>query len=82
MNEVLEFLNEKIREEHGNRVSIDSMLSDAKLDSFGLTVVFFSMDEKYGCYNNEWFMSHTAEQWKNMTIRYIVERAVNESTRL
>lgn len=82
MDEVLDFLNKKIREEHGNRVTMDSKWIDAEVDSFGTTMVFLEMDEKYGCFNNEWFMSMDAIQWKALTIREIVERVMNESTKL
>lgn len=82
MEEVLEFLNSRIREEHGNRVTLDNVWPDAEVDSFGTTVVFLDMDEKYGCFSNTWFRSLTKEQWGMLTIREIVERAVNESTKL
>lgn len=76
-NKVLDFLNQRIREEHGNRVSIDSKWTDAEVDSFGTTVIFLDMDEKYGCFSKEWFIKVT---WADLTIRDIVERVKNEST--
>ena len=79
MNEILDFLNKKIREEHGNRVSIDSMWVDAEVDSFGTTMVFLEMEDKYGCFPKEWFNANMGK-WNELTVREIVERVVNEST--
>jgi len=89
--EVLDFLNTKIREEHGNRVTLESKWMDAGVDSFGTTMVFLDMDEKYGCFPNTWFK--TVTNWSDrvdpntkdilvhgITIREIVEKAINEST--
>ena len=76
MEEILSYLNNKIREEHGNRVSMDSVWKDAEVDSFGTTMVLLEMNDKYGCFNKEWFKeSNIAE----LSIREIVERAYNES---
>lgn len=77
--DILNFLNEKIREEHGNRVSIDSMWIDAEVDSFGTTMVFLDMEEKYSCFPKEWFNSNMGK-WNKLTVREIVERVVNEGT--
>ena len=79
MEEVLEFLNKKIREEHGNRVSMDSKWMEAEVDSFGTTMVFLDMDEKYGCFDKDWF-KESVGKFETMTIREIVERVMNEST--
>lgn len=84
--EVLDFLNTNIREEHGNRVTLDSKWMEAEVDSFGTTVVFMNMDDKYpGRYDNEWFGSvqnwvdHTTPEGlevQGITIREIVNRAL------
>jgi hypothetical protein len=81
MDAVLEFLNSKIREEHGNRVDIDSKWIDAEVDSFGTTMVFLEMEEKYNCFDKEWFNAHQGK-WETLTIREVVERVMNESTKL
>lgn len=77
--DVLGFLNKKIREQHGNRVTIESKWIDADIDSFGTTVVFLEMDDKYGKFSNDWFRSLTYEDWRNLTVAYIIERALDES---
>lgn len=79
MEDALDFLNKKIREEHGNRVSMESKWMDAEVDSFGTTMVFLDMDEKYGCFPKEWFSANIGK-WNELTVREIVERVVNEST--
>lgn len=82
MQEVLDFLNSKVREEHGQLLTIDSLWYDSQIDSFGTTVVFLEMDEKYERFDNEWFNSMDAIQWKELTVKSIVERAMNESIKL
>jgi acyl carrier protein len=77
--QILEFLNSKIREEHGNRITIDSMWTEADIDSFGTTMVFLDMEEKYGCFPKEWFQSNTGK-WNQLTVREIVERVLDEGT--
>ncbi len=78
MEEILLFLNKRIREEHGNIVIIDNLWKDSAVDSFGTTMIFFDMDEQYKCFSNDWFRS--IDYWDTLTIREIVERAMNEST--
>jgi acyl carrier protein len=75
--QVLEFLNSKIREEHGNRITIESMWTDANVDSFGTTMVFLDMEEKYDCFPKEWFQSNMGK-WNQLTVREIVERVLDE----
>lgn len=84
--EVLDFLNTNLREEHGNRVTLDSKWMEAEVDSFGTTVVFLNMDDKYpGKYDHVWFES--VQNWVDyttpdgvempgITIREIVNRAL------
>ena len=43
--EILDTMNSIIREEKGTRVTIDNSLRDADLDSFGITMLFFELDE-------------------------------------
>jgi len=47
MDEVLDVINEVIREERGKRVTLDSTLLDADLDSFGITMLFVRLDDEY-----------------------------------
>lgn len=77
--EILDFLNEKIREEHGNRVNIDSLWSDADVDSFGSVVIFFELDDKYNCFPDTWVVANLTGE---TPIKLIVEKALNESKEL
>lgn len=79
MNEILDFLNTKIREEHGNRVTLDSKWTDAELDSFGTVMVLADMDNEYECFNREWMASI---DFTTLTVLEVVERAINESPKL
>lgn len=79
MENILDNLNELIRQEHGNKVTLSDMWVDANVDSFGTTVVFLDMDDKYGCFSNEWFRS---VDWTEISIKTIVEKALNESNKL
>lgn len=76
MEDVLAQLNEFIRAENGSRVTTSSLWSDTNMDSFGTTVIFFDMDEKYGCFNVEWLMANIT---KDTPIKTIIERVLNES---
>jgi hypothetical protein len=45
--QILETINDVVREEKGKRVDINSTLRDAELDSFGITMLFIQLDDKY-----------------------------------
>lgn len=77
--DALETLNKFLREEHGNPVTVDGMWKDTGVDSFGTTMVFCDMDEKYGCYNKDWLNS---VDWETLTIRDVLGRISNEGTKL
>ena len=47
MNEVLDEVNRLIRQEKGNRVTLDNKLYEAELDSFGTVTLFLELDQKY-----------------------------------
>lgn len=88
--QVLSFLNEKIRDEHGNRVTMDSMWIDADLDSFGTVMVIADMDNEYECFPKEWMQTTTFRSYvdedgvehKGISIREVVEKVLNESPKL
>ena len=72
--EILEKLNELIESENGEPITLGSMLSDANLDSFGLTVLFIDLNEEYNCYSKE---EIHALKIPNLSIRNIVDRIQN-----
>lgn len=76
---VLNFFNTLIRGEHGNRVTMESKWIDSGVDSFGTTMIFSDLDEKYKCFPKEWFHEHIG-RWNQLTVREIVERVINEGT--
>lgn len=79
MEAILDFINSKVREEHGNRITIDSMWIDANVDSFGTTMVFLEMDEKYGCFDKDWL---SVTKISELSIKEIVKKVLDESTKL
>lgn len=77
--DVLDQLNKFLKAENGNPVTLDSKWKDSGVDSFGTTMVFCDMDEKYGCFDKEWLNS---VDWENLTIQDVVGRISNEGTQL
>lgn len=75
-SEILEFLNSKIREEHGNRVTIESDWIDTGVDSYGTVMVTAELDNKYECFSKEWYRD---VDWYTLTIKDVVDRIINES---
>ena len=45
--EILEFINKIIEEEHGNPVTEDSLLTDSEIDSFGYAVFWLELNSNY-----------------------------------
>lgn len=45
--EILEFINKIIEEEHGNPVTEDSLLTDSEIDSFGYAVFWLELNNNY-----------------------------------
>lgn len=82
MEEILVEINKAIREEHGNLVTIDSLFMDSELDSFGINMVFFTLDEKYHCFDGEWFKTMKYDDWKTLTVKDMVTRITDASKEL
>lgn len=45
--DILEFINEIILEEHGNAVTEDQLLIECGIDSFGYAILWISINQKY-----------------------------------
>lgn len=45
--DILEFINEIILEEHGNVVTEDQLLIECNIDSFGYAILWISINQKY-----------------------------------
>jgi len=76
--EVLDFINEKIREEKGTRVTPNNVIKDANLDSFGYVVLFTEIDDKYGYFGEIPVGADPFEKidWENLTYREVIEQCL------
>jgi len=76
--EVLEFINEKIREEKGTRVKPTDTIKEANLDSFGYTVLFMELDDKYGYFGDVPEGSDPFEfiDWENTTYAEVIQKCL------
>lgn len=75
----LETLNKFIKEEHGSPVTLETKWKDIGIDSFGTTMVFCDMDNKYGCYGKEWL---NEVDWDSITIEEVLRRIPDEGSEL
>jgi len=72
--EILEYVNECIRVEHGKKLTLDELYTDSDLDSFGIFVSLSDIDDKYNV------LPSTAKgvdpfaliDWSKFTLRYLV----------
>ena len=71
---ILELLNKAIREEHGRRLTLDSLLVDSEVDSFGVTMVILALDDNYKCFSSEWLKETPVEQ---LSVKQIVDRVLS-----
>ena len=46
--EILEFINAVIKEEHGNAVTEEQLLTECGIDSFGYAIFWTTLEAKYG----------------------------------
>jgi len=76
--EVLNFINEKIREGKGTRVTPDSVIKDANLDSFGYVVLFSELDDKYNYFGVVPVGSDPFENidWENLTYHEVIKQCI------
>ncbi len=82
MEETLEVINGLIREEKGNRVTLDSTLLDADMDSFGITMLFLDLDDKYDYFKDipADVDPFTTINYGEITIQEIVDQCILTST--
>ena len=76
--EVLAFINGVIKTENGRRVTIESLVRDADLDSFGHTVLFLELDSKYGYFDDVPKGQDVFEgiDWENITVREVLNKCL------
>ena len=70
--ENLAWLNELLEEEHGMALVEGDKLIDSEIDSFGITMVLLTMDQKFGeKFNDKWLKSIVIEE---LTVTQILDR--------
>jgi len=74
--DILNVINDAIKEEHGVAVTIDSLLIDSDIDSFGITMVLLKLDEQYAKFSADWV---SMADIPTLTVRVLIERVQNES---
>lgn len=50
--EVLEFINDVIVDNHGEISDEDTTIMDTGIDSFAVAVLYLELDEEYGCFDS------------------------------
>lgn len=82
MNEVLDELNKLIRQEKGNRVTLESKLYEAELDSFGTVTVFLELDQKYNYFGDvpDGEDVFTTINFAEITVQEVVDKCILMST--
>ena len=79
--EILDFLNKHIAEEHGKPVTMDSKFTDAELDSLGTMIVLATLDAEYNFgkeISDKDFISDL--DIPNLTIRRLIKLCVLSTT--
>lgn len=68
---LLKEINELLKEEHGNPITEIDRLVDSGIDSFGLTMVLLTLDQKYNLYTKEEF---SKLDFENILAQDIIDR--------
>lgn len=72
--DILQYINDTLEEEHGNPIGYDDTLISSGVDSFGLTMVLIALDNKYKIYPKEVFVSLN---FAEITANDVIERVLN-----
>lgn len=78
--EILEFINEIIVEEHGNAVTEEQLLIECGIDSFGYAILWTSIEAKYGVVFSKEESNNV--DYTTLTVRNMldmVENKINET---
>jgi len=72
--EILDYVNSCIRAEHGKRLQLDDLYTASGLDSFGLFVSLYDIEDKYGIFSKvpEGVDPFNCIDWNSLTVRNIV----------
>ena len=79
---VLDYINVIVREEKGNRVDETSTLRDAALDSFGITMLFIALDERYQYFKKGGYGDNPFKEihYDTITIKEVIATCLLEVT--
>lgn len=82
MDEVLDEINKLIRQEKGNRVTLENKLHEAELDSFGTVTLFLELDQKYNYFGDvpDGEDVFTTINFAEITIQEVVDKCILMST--
>jgi acyl carrier protein len=72
--EILEFINKTIEEEHGIALNEDSLLTDCGIDSFGYVILWTSVESNYKCKLSKGVMSEV--DYKKFTVKDMIDMVV------
>ena len=72
--EILEFINSIIEEEHGVAINEDNLLTDCGIDSFGYAILWTSIEAKYECKLSKEIMS--AVDYDKFTVKDMIDMIV------
>lgn len=72
--ELLEYINGLLEEEHGNPIGYTDTLVSSGIDSFGLTMVLIGIDNKYKIYPKEVFATLN---FAELTANDVIEKVLN-----
>lgn len=77
--EILEFINKVIEEEHGNPVTEHSLLIDSEIDSFGYAVFWLGI---YHEYNIEEIKGIDAGiDYSTLTVKNVIDYVITKDTK-
>lgn len=78
--EVLDLINEAIKEEKGRPVGIDDMFMDSELDSLGVSLTLITLDEEFGYLDGLVDEDGELQNIDKLTVRDLVKKCVLSSS--
>jgi hypothetical protein len=75
-DEILDFINDYIIENHGNPISFDDKILSSGIDSFSGIMMYVELDDKYHCFDTS-DLNKEKFDYSNQTPNTIYERIVS-----
>lgn len=72
--DILEFINNVIKEEHGKEVTEEQLLTDCGIDSFGYAILWTSVESEYDCKLSKEVMSTV--DYAKFTVKDMIDMVV------